>query len=173
MSKTSSTVIKQECCEECAICMETLDSEKNFAKTNCKHAFCLSCLVKALKNNNTCPLCRANIEEDKPKKGQKITFEEAIEVAKDEIDMFSLNDYVDAIIHFDNPKSIIKNMLRIYSIGLVRSILSYQDDLEDDEWHEEEETDNQAEAEDDEEDEDEEFDDESDADDEEWNEDDD
>ena len=58
--------------DTCCICMDTLNPGKNFAKTNCQHAFCLTCLVRALKDNNTCPICRANIEEEKPIKTKGI-----------------------------------------------------------------------------------------------------
>ena len=57
---------------ECAICMDPLNPGKNFAKTNCGHSFCLTCLVKALKEKNTCPLCRAKIEEEKPTEKQSV-----------------------------------------------------------------------------------------------------
>jgi len=128
---------KKETYGDCAICMESLDTGKNFARTNCKHAFCLTCLMRALKDNNTCPLCRANIEEDKPKSSKTLEFEEVIEVAKDEIEMFGWKDHLDAIMHFDTPQSSIKNMLKVFSVGLVRSIINFQNE-NDEEWELEE-----------------------------------
>jgi len=127
--------------EKCAICMDTLSNEKNFAKTNCQHSFCLSCLVKALKVNNQCPLCRSNIEDDKPKNEKALTFEELVDVSKEEIDMFPWKDHLDAILHFDTPQTTLKNMLRVFSIGLARSILVHQEGDEDDYEEEEEEID--------------------------------
>ena len=121
---------KKESYGDCAICMEKLDSSKNFAITNCKHSFCLTCLMRALKANNTCPLCRQNIEEEKPKTGKNLLFEEVIELAKEEIDMFAWRDHLDAIMHFDTPQSSLKNMLKVFSVGLVRSIINFQNEEE-------------------------------------------
>lgn len=125
---------KKESYGDCAICMEKLDSSKNFARTNCKHSFCLTCLMRALKANNTCPLCRQNIEEEKPKTGKNLLFEEVIEIAKDEIELFGWRDHLDTIMHFDNPRSSVKNMLKVFSVGLVRSIINFQNE---EEWEEE------------------------------------
>ncbi len=126
--------LKKETYGDCAICMEKLDSSKNFARTNCKHSFCLTCLMRALKANNTCPLCRQNIEEEKPKTGKNLLFEEVIEVAKDEIEMFAWRDHLDAIMHFDTPQSSLKNMLKVFSVGLVRSIINFQNEDDEEEW---------------------------------------
>ena len=124
--------LKKESYGDCAICMEKLDASKNFARTNCKHAFCLTCLMRSLKDNNSCPLCRANIEEEKPKTSKSLDFEEVIELAKEEIDMFAWRDHLDAIMHFDTPQSSLKNMLKVFSVGLVRSIINFQN--EEEEW---------------------------------------
>lgn len=127
-------LVEKETYGDCAICMEKLDSSKNFARTNCKHAFCLTCLVRALKDNNTCPLCRQNIEEENPKKTKTLEFEEVIEVAKEEIEMFAWRDHLDAIMHFDTPQSSLKNMLKVFSVRLVRSIIAHQGEDDDEEW---------------------------------------
>ena len=123
---------------ECAICMEELDSTKNFAKTNCGHSFCLTCLMRSLKNNNTCPMCRTNIEEEKPMNPNIATLDECVDLIKDELDMFPFRDHVDAITMFDNPISSLKNTLRVFALGLSKSIIFYQnweelDDEEEDE----------------------------------------
>ena len=128
--------------DECAICMEELDNGKNFAKTNCGHSFCLSCLVKALKNNNTCPMCRTNIEEEKPQNPNIISLDECVELIKDEMDMFPYREHLDAITMFDNPVSSLKSMLRVFGLGLSKSIIAYQNEEEEEEiWDDEEEED--------------------------------
>ena len=134
--------------DECAICMEELDNVKNFAKTNCGHSFCLSCLVKALKNNNTCPMCRTNIEEEKPQNPNIIKLDECVELIKDEMDMFPYREHLDAITMFDNPVSSLKSMLRVFGLGLSKSIIAYQneeieEDIYDDEDEEDDEEDNE------------------------------
>lgn len=131
---TEKKELEKETYGDCAICMEKLDASKNFATTNCKHAFCLTCLVRALKDNNTCPLCRQNIEEENPKKTKALEFEEVIEVAKEEIEMFAWRDHLDAIMHFDTPQACLKNMLKVFSVGLVRSIIAHQGEEDEEEW---------------------------------------
>ena len=134
--------------DECAICMEELDNGKNFAKTSCGHSFCLSCLVRALKNNNTCPICRANIEEDKPQNPNIINLEECVELIKDEMDMFPYREHLDAITMFDNPVSSLKSMLRVFGLGLSKSIIAFQtEELEEDIYDDEEEEDEEEEEE--------------------------
>jgi hypothetical protein len=128
-----------EYADECAICMEELDNGKNFAKTNCGHSFCLSCLVRALKNNNTCPICRANIEEDRPQNPNIIKLDECVELIKDEMDMFPYREHLDSIMMFDNPVSSLKSMLRVFGLGLSKSIIVYQNEEEEEEESEDEE----------------------------------
>jgi len=48
--------------QQCPICFECVDSQSNFSKTPCGHAFCFQCILKALETNNTCPLCRAELK---------------------------------------------------------------------------------------------------------------
>lgn len=43
--------------DECSICMDV----KNVLKTPCGHEFCIDCYGKWRCNNNTCPICRADI----------------------------------------------------------------------------------------------------------------
>ena len=132
----------QQSGEECSICMEELDNGKNIAKTNCGHSFCLSCLVRALKNNNTCPMCRANIEEEKPKNTTAIRLDDCVELIKEEMDMFPYRDHLDSITMFDNPTSSLKSMLRVFGLGLAKSIINFQNqELEDEDIYEEEDDD--------------------------------
>jgi hypothetical protein len=101
--------------------------------------------MRALKDNNTCPLCRQNIEEEKPKTGKNLEFEEVIEVAKEEIDMFPWRDHLDAIMHFDTPQSSLKNMLKVFSVGLVRSIIAHHNENDDEEEWEVEDSEDEEE----------------------------
>ena len=62
-----STIINKKILEEneCPICLEKIDFEKDFVTTKCKHRFHFSCLQKSLKNNNSCPVCRETLSEKK------------------------------------------------------------------------------------------------------------
>ena len=50
--------------KECPICFEKI-LETNCATTPCGHKFCVSCIIKAGRANNNCPLCRQPLT-DKP-----------------------------------------------------------------------------------------------------------
>ncbi len=131
---------------ECAICMEALDSSKNFAKTNCKHSFCLSCLMQSLKTNNTCPLCRTNIVNEKPKNEVKaIDFETSMNIVRDELDMLYVTEYVDAMQLYSNPRAGMKSMLKMFSARLVRSMVNYyhRDGYDEDEENDEDDEDDE------------------------------
>jgi len=47
----------------CNICLETITDP--VMEPNCQNVFCGKCLLKWLENNNTCPLCRTNVEKNK------------------------------------------------------------------------------------------------------------
>jgi len=46
----------------CPVCFEKI-KDTNCGTTACGHNFCLSCIVKAGRNNNDCPLCRQSISD--------------------------------------------------------------------------------------------------------------
>lgn len=112
--------------EICSICHDNLDSTKNFAKTNCGHSFCLSCLVEALKHNNRCPLCRSNIKDKEKKTYKKINLQECVPCIEEAIECFPLSDHIDAIKSFDHPVDHLELTLKLFSIGLTRSIIELQ-----------------------------------------------
>lgn len=43
---------------DCAICLESISSDKNNCVTACGHTFCLTCLLKSFATRSTCPYCR-------------------------------------------------------------------------------------------------------------------
>ena len=49
---------------ECCICYEII-GEQNNCTTPCGHKFCFVCMMKTLEKNNTCPCCRAVLQEKK------------------------------------------------------------------------------------------------------------
>jgi hypothetical protein len=74
----------------CAICLESFVSgsgsgsgsgcapQKNVATTECGHTFCLSCLLKHLRISNTCPLCRAPVEQNVKQVFKPLSYSEGI-----------------------------------------------------------------------------------------------
>ena len=61
-------------CETCPICLDDLDRDYDIVTTRCKHTFCFSCLLKNIKIDNKCPLCRNEIEEKRPFNYKQITY---------------------------------------------------------------------------------------------------
>ena len=57
--------------EECCICMEAL-GDKNTATTACGHQFHFGCLAQHTSTSNSCPMCRAVICPDMPKRELKM-----------------------------------------------------------------------------------------------------
>ena len=48
--------------EECPVCMETM---KDPVITHCKHVYCRACISKVIDMQRKCPMCRAELSEDK------------------------------------------------------------------------------------------------------------
>ena len=48
--------------EECCICYDAIGAQNN-CTTPCGHKFCFVCMMKSLNANNTCPCCRAVLQE--------------------------------------------------------------------------------------------------------------
>ena len=49
--------------QECPICYNIIE-KYGFCVTNCEHIFCIDCMVKSLKTNKTCPMCRTIVDKD-------------------------------------------------------------------------------------------------------------
>lgn len=122
----------------CCICIDIINKDKNFAKTNCQHLFCLSCLLEALKKKQNCPICRADIQVDKPNNTKELTLTEGVEIINEEMRVFPFSDRIDVIRLFDNPVVNLKAMMRVFSVGLVKSIIRFQkqdnEDWEESQW---------------------------------------
>ena len=67
--------------DDCPICMEGLDTTKNFAATECGHRFHLSCLMKSVAHNGFgCPYCRTKMaDEPEPEEDEESVWTEASE----------------------------------------------------------------------------------------------
>lgn len=88
----------------CAICLEQQKREqtKNLATTPCGHTFCLTCLLSHLKHNNSCPLCRAPIEENEKKIVTTISYDEGVMLLNYELTSLrieeNIQEQIDALI---------------------------------------------------------------------------
>ena len=93
---------KQEYKEEnsCAICLEQQEREqtKNLATTPCGHTFCLTCLLSHLKHNNTCPLCRAPIEENSKKPAAPISYDEGVMLLNYELTSLRIEEDIEQFV---------------------------------------------------------------------------
>jgi flagellar motor protein MotB len=84
----------------CAICLEQQAREqtKNLATTPCGHTFCLTCLLSHLKHNNTCPLCRAPIEENSKKPAAHITYDEGVMLLNYELSSLRIEEEIEQFV---------------------------------------------------------------------------
>jgi hypothetical protein len=84
----------------CAICLEQQEREqtKNLATTPCGHTFCLTCLLSHLKHNNTCPLCRAPIEENSKKPAAPITYDDGVMLLNYELTSLRIEEDIEQFV---------------------------------------------------------------------------
>jgi hypothetical protein len=84
----------------CSICLEEQESEQknNIATTPCGHAFCLSCLISHLKYNNSCPLCRAPIEENAKKIVTPISYDDGVMLLNHELTSLNIEQDIERFV---------------------------------------------------------------------------
>jgi hypothetical protein len=86
--------------EECPICTKLIPTNIDNVKTPCGHAFCFSCIIKwIVENNSSCPLCRTNIYQKSIEPDKDIN-----EYIEDVEPMYvdSDNEYTDNGVFMDN-----------------------------------------------------------------------
>ena len=52
--------------KDCNICLSQFELNECVAELDCKHEFHESCIIHWLKMNNTCPICRSELESNNP-----------------------------------------------------------------------------------------------------------
>lgn len=112
--------------EKCAICIDNITT--NMSKTACGHIFCLTCLHEHLKTNNTCPLCRSNILDEKPAKPIKeVTLDKTLNIINEEIEQWDFERIIELCKAF--PKSA-KKRIRIdveeFAYDIAKKFCHYQ-----------------------------------------------
>ena len=84
----------------CSICLEKQECEqtKNLATTPCGHQFCLTCLLGHLKYNNSCPLCRAPIEENAKKPAAHISYDDGVMLLNYELGSLRIEEEIEQFV---------------------------------------------------------------------------
>jgi len=84
----------------CSICLEEQENgrKNNIATTPCGHTFCLSCLISHLKYNNSCPLCRAPIEENAKKIVTPISYDDGVMLLNHELTSLNIEADVERFV---------------------------------------------------------------------------
>jgi len=84
----------------CSICLEEQENgqTKNLATTPCGHKFCLTCLLGHLKYNNSCPLCRAPIEENAKKPAAHISYDEGVMLLNHELTSLRIEEEIEQFV---------------------------------------------------------------------------
>lgn len=50
--------------QQCSICLESINARDRIVNLQCEHTFHLSCIERWCESHNSCPLCRASIDEE-------------------------------------------------------------------------------------------------------------
>ena len=79
--------------DDCCICMEIL-REKNKVTTACGHQFHFGCLSQHTTRSNTCPMCRAVICPELPKRNQSTELTDTITIVMGNDGIFRTNEEI-------------------------------------------------------------------------------
>ena len=101
--------------ENCPICLEKLDKNKNYCTTKCGHKFHLSCLNYSLRNNDTCPICRGELSELNNTK--KLSQEKINEIINSTLSYGYGNNLFDGINYFFTGYSNSRNYICDFLLG--------------------------------------------------------
>ena len=113
----------------CPICME-VPGTKNVSITACGHKFCMSCLLSSLKNKNTCPTCRAEIEPAREECIEPLPVSVASELIRTEELTIQLNRRIEVINSFaagrNGRAAMIFSLCREVAFATAHSIARWQ-----------------------------------------------
>lgn len=106
--------IKQE--NQCPVCLDAIDEEKNYSVTECGHKFHTSCLAKCLHSNGKCPLCRTVVlDKDNLLSGREIEAIVNRTINRSIINgtLYTMVYYTSMSSYFDsNSINLLKNLIR-------------------------------------------------------------
>lgn len=118
--------------KRCSICLDDLDRDYDIVTTRCKHTFCFSCLLKNIKIDNKCPLCRDILCKKHIHQYNRLTIDYAVNEIDDIIYSTDMENYKDCVINFSNPLGIIKSMTKVFMLGISKRLIDYQINEDDD-----------------------------------------
>lgn len=118
--------------KRCSICLDYLDRDYDIVTTKCKHTFCFSCLLKHMRVDNKCPLCRCLLGKRNIQQYNLLTIEYAISEIDDIIYNTDMDNYKDSVLNFSNPLGIIKCMTKVFMLGISKRLIDYQINEDDD-----------------------------------------
>jgi len=64
MKKITKDIVSKEGAQECSVCKEEFKEEEDVKEMPCKHLFHNDCLLPWLKQHNSCPTCRFELQTD-------------------------------------------------------------------------------------------------------------
>ena len=104
----------------CSICYVSLtELNNNISTTKCNHLFCTTCIIKSMKFNNSCPLCRTVLTS--PNKKFCINYDKSKRIVLEEVQYYreyiadNINYIMSTIEYHTEKKSLttaIKNQLQ-------------------------------------------------------------
>ena len=111
----------------CAVCLE-VPGTKNISITACGHTFCTSCLLSSLRQKNTCPTCRAELE---PARAciQPVSVATATALIREEERMFDMKRRLQMIHSFSGMNgraAMIRSLCREIAFNTAHSIALWQ-----------------------------------------------
>ena len=111
----------------CSVCLDSIcDKSMDMTRTGCGHVFHLSCLLKSLKMKNTCPMCRWELENSRPKHPANVlTPVSSEQMIEEEISYFPIAAHTQSIATSRHPKRRVKELLRIFGFTLLRTVAEY------------------------------------------------
>jgi hypothetical protein len=126
MTESKQEQVNKKTNEICAVCLETVERNKNKSRTVCGHCFHSTCLLKCVKKNiDNCPLCKKHLFK------KEMTMRELYEKSKDTLFTFSTFCYIMNMV--DNPE--IQKSITDYN-EYDDDNFNYSDDDEDEEDNE-------------------------------------
>lgn len=126
----------------CTICITDRHMhEPNVTKLSCGHMFCMTCLLQNLHHSNTCPHCRAPIEQNVRHKN-KLRVEDGLDIIQNNLEILHIDEALQTALTMSPPTAainVIHNIILELSFYNIYEALAHIEghNQMDTEWHEE------------------------------------